>query len=310
MSSSIPLITARSSQKEDTKTLQNTLRLDRPFDNIVCLSSSYIGYLSAIGKDSVVSAVSGADYITNPLIRERCARGEVFDVGYDAALDFERIVALRPDLVLTYTVSQADPGYISRLRDLGIRVMVLGEHLESHPLARAEYVRLFGALTGVEARADSLFGKVCERYDSLACPSASPVGVLVNTPFAGVWYIPGGDNYISRLVRDAGGEVLGAVPGAVTSGTISLEKALVLSGEAAFWINTGTYDTRRELLEGNPSLSNFDVPHIFNNTKRATPGGGNDFWESGPVHPDVVLDDLRKIFSHRADSLVYYKPVL
>jgi hypothetical protein len=34
---------------------------------------------------------------------------------------------------------------------------VLYDHLEDHPLARAEYVRLFGALTGRIDKADSFF---------------------------------------------------------------------------------------------------------------------------------------------------------
>ena len=31
---------------------------------------------------------------------------------------------------------------------------------------------------------------------------------------------------------------------------------------------------------------------IYNNTLRTTPEGGNDFWESGAMRPDLILQDL------------------
>jgi iron complex transport system substrate-binding protein len=31
-------------------------------------------------------------------------------------------------------------------------------------------------------------------------------------------------------------------------------------------------------------------------------GGGNDFWESGALRPDLILQDLRKIFSPSASA--------
>ncbi len=36
---------------------------------------------------------------------------------------------------------------------------------------------------------------------------------------------------------------------------------------------------------------------VYNNNLRLTPEGGNDYWESAVVHPDIVLRDLIKIFT-------------
>ena len=35
---------------------------------------------------------------------------------------------------------------------------------------------------------------------------------------------------------------------------------------------------------------------VYNNTKNSTSMGGSLFWESGAVHPDLVLEDLINIF--------------
>ena len=271
----------------------DTIRVDRPLRSIVCMSSSYIGFLDALRCDSVATAVSGLAYVSDPEVRSQAV-----DVGYDAALDYETILKLRPDLVLTYAVSAAEPPYLQKLRDLGIRTAVIHEHLESHPLARAEYMKLFGLLTGRKALADSLFSDVRDRYLSLVRETDTPRKVLVNIPYADQWYIPGGDNYMTRLIRDAGGEVLGTVPGRFESSVISVEKAFEYAQEADCWLNPGWCATKDQLRSVHPIFADFPVlaKPVWNNTKQTTPGGGNAFWETGPAHPDWILHDLRAIF--------------
>ena len=40
-----------------------------------------------------------------------------------------------------------------------------------------------------------------------------------------------------------------------------------------------------------------------------TPEGGNDFWESGSVRPDIVLEDLISVFSDQKGGLKYHLKV-
>lgn len=307
----------------------DTLVLERPLYNIVCMSSSQVAGLAAVGADSVISAVSGIRYVSNPAIRARAeakghlegGRTRVYDIGYESSLDYERILKLNPDIVLTYTVSGAEPQYITRLRSLGVRVLVLHDHLEDHPLARAEYIRMYGALTGRQSLADSLFEEISSRYESLAARSdenSDRVKVLLNVPYGDAWYIPGEESYMSRLIRDAGGEVLGARQGTSISGTVTLEQAYELSQEADIWLNPGPFRTRKELGNAHHAFPMFgplkNGKPIYNNTLRTTPEGGNDFWESGSVRPDLILEDLIRIFSDHSldingnDSLDVIQP--
>ena len=285
----------------------DTLEVTAPLRSIVCMSSSYIGFLDAIGCDSVATAVSGLAYVSDPEVQAHAV-----DVGYDAALDYETILNLRPDLVLTYAVSAAEPPYLQKLRDLGIRTAVIHEHLESHPLARAEYIKFFGLLTGRKEQADSLFADIRDRYLSLVKETDAPKSVLVNIPYADQWYIPGGDNYMTRLIHDAGGVVLGAVPGRFESSVISVEKAYELAQEADCWLNPGWCATKAQLRSVHPLFADFPVlgKSVWNNTKQSTPGGGNAFWETGPAHPDLILEDLRAIFDGTSVPGNYYLPVL
>lgn len=277
------------------------------------MSSSQVAALASIEADSVLTAVSGIGYISNPRLRERyrTGRNPLYDIGYESSLDYERILKLKPDLLLTYTVSGAEPQFLNKLRGLGVPVAVLHDHLEDHPLARAEYLRLAGALTGRLEKADSLFDHVCEQYLKIvrSVPKkVDRINVLMNIPYADAWYIPGADSYMSHLIHDAGGEILGAMKGR-NSRVISIEQAYGLSSDADIWLNPGHCRTIDELSRVHQLFPHFGplkkgLP-IYNNTLRTTPEGGNDFWESGSVRPDLILNDLVNLIQGK-DSLHYF----
>jgi len=272
-----------------------------PVQSLVCMSTSYIGFLDALDAVSVVKGVSGLKFSGTPGLN-------AVEVGYDANMDFEAVLKVHPDYLLTYAVGSVEPAYLEKLREIGVRPVVLSEHLENHPLARAEYIKLFGVLTGRLSQADSVFTAVRDRYLSLVKDEVSHK-VLINIPYADSWYIPGGNNYMTRLITDAGGEVLGTVPGKEASSVISLEKAYSYAQEADFWLNTGWCSTRSDLQGVHPIFKDFKIPEVWNNTLQTTPGGGNMFWETGPVRPDLILEDLTQIFSGEVTSLHYYKKV-
>ena len=331
----------------------DTMLIDSPVKNVVCMSSSHTACLSAVGCDTVICAVSGVRYLSDTVLLSRYAwtcgqsvrdavgfgpdvqhavkylNGDgmddsaqfrpLYDIGHDAAFDYERILALHPDMVVAYAVSPALPQYVSRLRSLGVPVLVLYDNFEAHPLARAEYVRLFGAIAGVPRRADSVFSEVSRRYEALSSFISKEIAgnglrrknVLLNVPYRDVWYIPGEDNYMSRLVSDAGGKVLGAKPGRTESSSVTVERAYELSLEADFWLNAGACVTRSRLESLNPMFILFpplkSAGHtVYNNVKRSTPGGGNDFWESGAVRPDLILEDLIRILHYDGDGDLHY----
>lgn len=259
---------------------------------------------------------------------ELAATACIVDVGYDGAADYERIVELEPDVVLTYAVSGAKSPFVSKLEQLGIKVFTVNEHLERHPLARASYIRLFGALTGEMAAADSILSSVKESYNALAASVSGSGGkvrkVLLNIPYNDQWFVPSTESYLTALIHDAGGEVLGCETGKAASSVMSVEKAYTLSEEADCWLNTGWCNSKKDLLGVNPiftdMLGNIERnakeagikgPVVWNDNKRVNPKGGNDIWQSGVARPDLVLRDLVGIL-HPTDPIgetIYYKSI-
>jgi len=91
-----------------------TVRLVRPAMRIVSLAPHVTEQLFAVGAGSrIVGAVAYSDY---PPEAKRIPR-----VGDSGAIDFERLLAMRPDLVVAWT-SGNSPKQIEQLRSLGLPV--------------------------------------------------------------------------------------------------------------------------------------------------------------------------------------------
>ena len=78
-----------------------------------------------------------------------------------------------------------------------------------------------------------------------------------------------------------------------------------------FWLNLGQTASLEELKAVAPRFAKVDAVRqgrVYNNTKRTNESRGSDFWESGAIRPDIILEDLVKILHHDAptDSLYYY----
>lgn len=267
-----------------------------PIRSAVCLSSTHVAFLDALGEVSAVKGASGIDFIANPAVHT----GAVKEVGYDTHLDYETIVALRPDVVFLYGVG-GEHAAADKLRQLGLPVVYIADYLENDPLGRAEWIVPFGLLTGRLNEAIRCFDAIETRYRELAAriPAETPrPKVMLNAPYRDVWYLPGDRSYMARLVREAGGDYLGRGPDSDASRPVSAEQAWLLMQEADYWLAPGMAQDLRQLKEDNRRFADLPVvreERVFNNNARVTPAGGSDFWESGVVRPDRVLADMIRI---------------
>ena len=293
----------------DTSASNNVQRIEGPAQRIVCMSSSYVAMLTAIGRSELTVGVSGIDFISDEYVNAN--RDKVRDVGYDNNIDYEMLIALAPDIVLLYGVNAASAMEL-KLRELGIPYAYIGEYVESSPLGKAEWVVAIAEIAGCRASGEEFFAEIPERYNrlkELASQSNSRPKVMVNTPYADSWYMPSTQSYMARLIDDAAGDYLYNRDTDNTSAVVDNEEAYLMAASADRWINVGQLHSLGELRSRYPKLASIECVrggNVFNCTRRLSPRGGNDFWESGVVRPDRILGDLIKIFhpelSHSADE--------
>jgi iron complex transport system substrate-binding protein len=277
-------------------------RIEVPVERIACLSSTHVGMLSALdGWDRIV-AFSRKKYLYDRKLRERMENGKVEAVGMQRSLDKERLVALDADILLHdgMGTDRSSSGRI--LRNSGIPEMALSAWREEHPLGRAEWLRLFGILIGKKEKADSIFQERAQAYDSIASMASERKErpkVLTNAPHKGTWHVPGGESYKGQAIEDAGGKNpwkkekrTGGIPK-------SLEEVIAKAEDADIWIEPGRAKSLQGLASRDVRLKGFEAleeGEVYNNDRRNTKEGGNDYWESGPVNPHLVLKDLITIF--------------
>ena len=276
-------------------------RIAVPARRVVCMSSSYVAFLDALGCAGAVVGVSGANYIFSPAVRTRIEQGLAGDVGYGQVLNYELIASLKPDVLLCFGVGAESLPMIDKLHELGVPAMLVGEYLEEHPLGKAEWVKVLGALMGLDARADSLFSSIAQRYQQVAQQVAQQQerpSVFLNMPYKDVWYTPGCESYFVQFIRDAGGRYLFDDLEGSRSYPISFERALGAGLQADVWMCPGSATSLADIAAFDPRLAQvrpYRQGRVFNNNNRATPHGGSDFWESGTVHPDIILRDMAAI---------------
>ena len=268
-------------------------------ERVVCMSSTYVAMVDALDCTEKVVGVSGIDYIYNTRVREAAAEGRVRDVGHDSDINFELLMTLRPDVVLLYGVAGENGTANSKLDELNIPYLYLGDYVEESPLAKAEWTVVIAEILGVRERGEEMFAGIAERYTSLrervAQSATERPTVMFNTPYRDTWYMPSSRSYAIQLVEDAGGRYIYDGNHGTSSQPIDLEQAYLLTREADYWINVGQYTSIEDLRRAYPRFSEAKAVRerrVYSADRRKTEKGGSDFWESAVVNPDVVLSDL------------------
>lgn len=178
------------------------VRLDAPARRIVSLAPHLTELLFDIGAGGdIVAATEYSDY---PEAAKRLPR-----VGGLAGIDLERIVALKPDLVIAWQSGTAQ-AQLEALGRLGIRVF----RSEPHTLADvASTLERLGTLTGHSQQASVQANAFRRKVAALRATYASRAPVRV---FYQVWNNPlmtiGGPHLITHVIELCGGRnVFGSV---------------------------------------------------------------------------------------------------
>jgi len=290
-----------------------------PVRKIICTSTTHIAMIEALGEINSVVGVSGTNLIYSPEVIKNVNKGLVGDIGYDANLNKELIIKLSPDLIMIYGIGSESTGYVGKVKELGIKVIMNADYLETDPLSRTEWIKLFGALYCKENLADSIFESEVEKYIKLKKYIEQNISVrpkvLLGLPFKDTWYVSSGNSFISKLISDAGGDYLWRDTESSISMPYGIENVYLRGLTADYWLNVGSISSRNEISAVDQRLNDlpcFKNDNLFNNNKRVTSNGGNDYWESGSLYPHLLLKDIATILHPEVfedHELVYYKKI-
>ena len=274
-------------------------------ERVVCTSATHMGFISELGMMDKVVGVCRPERVYN--LREE-DRERITDIGDDMQPSMEKILLLNPDLVILYTYAQGDP-IPAQVEALGIPILYCNEWTETTPLARAEWIRLFGAVFGCLNHADSIFASVKDAYEQLKVDSLKFKGksIMSGMSWRGTWYVPAGGTFMGNLFRDAGAQYKYENNPSTSSIPLTMEQALQDFAQADVWVGCEANSLKElEAIDKKHTWFNaFQTGQVYNFRRRALPSGANDFWESATVHPERVLQDLQKVLRGDTTDLYY-----
>lgn len=286
--------------------------LKAPLRRVVVLSSAQIGYMLRLGLQDRIVGVGDGKYIADTALYGRVERtrqgtladGEtpVVEVGNGTGLDLEKLIALKPDLVMTFATGGSQDDY-ERMERLGIPVMLTSEWQEDSPMAKFEWINLYGILFGKSEESYAMFKETLQSFaknQKAGTASASRTvdcegpKVLAGMSYGGVWYAPGGRSYTASLIKSAGGCYLWAAD-TTRELRLTLEEVMSLADSADVWINPGMFGSPEEVLAAEPRakfIRAFKEKKVYQNDGRKGLGGGNDFFEGAVARPLELIWNL------------------
>ncbi len=292
-------------------------KISVPAGSMICLSSTHVGMLDALGKTDLITGISGVAHVYHEEVLRKAREGMIAEVAPHGKVNVERVMQQQPDLLLTNGLGALDQDHLRTLEEVGTKVMVNADWQETHPLGKAEWIKVIGILTGRLPEAKTLFRKVETRYNKLKDNVVALTGekpkVICNLSYKGAWFMPGGNSYMAKYLENAGADYPWKDNDQQGGLRLGFEEVYAEALDADVWINPGTASSLEELRSMDERLNDLQVMRtgrVYNNTRLTRPEGGNAYWESGVVRPDKVLADLISICHPQAlpgPDLVYFE---
>ncbi len=169
-------------------------------------STTFVPFFLRIGEAKTISGLTFANLMKNETIAGQIADGTTIELTSGGETDFEKMLALDADIFMVYKFGEAD---FERYSERGIPVVMNMEFMESTPLARAEWIKLAGCLTGKYEEARKVFEEVSQSYNELIAKAAkadSMPTVFSGMKYGANWFTPGNQSFVAQFIRDAHGK--------------------------------------------------------------------------------------------------------
>ena len=135
----------------------------------------------------------------------------------------------------------------------------------------------------------------------------SSLKVLVAQEYEGNWYIPGENSYIYKMLDSLGVKAL-LSQGIKGRKKVSRDQIVKSLGVADIWLPQSNEKNAEKIFKYlGVSKDHFKNLRVFNITNKVDQKGSNDFWQTGALRADYILNDLRQIMSSSSESDLHLK---
>ncbi len=280
-----------------------------PVSRFICMTSLQLSNFIALDQTDKVVGITSTRHLFNEALNRQLENGQTVQIGIEGEFDNELVLAADPQLIL---VSPSKRGGFDVLKESGLPIMPHMGYQEPDPLGQAEWVKLIGVLIGCEAEATAYFDLVEQQYNGLRSKlhaylnseeTVSQSSVLLRpTIFSGdmkggAWYATGGKSFLASIFRDAGADYVLKDNEDTGGVNMDFEAIYAQAADVDYWRISNSFDGEFSydvLAEQDSRFMDFKAfrdRHVIYCNMSRTP-----FYESFPVHPELVLSDFIHIF--------------
>ena len=237
---------------------EDVVVLRQPLDHIYLVSTSVMDlFLHLDALDSIALSGTRAEGWYLDEAKQAMQAGRIAYAGKYSAPDYERILTAECGLAVENTMIYHTPEVKEQLERFGIPVLVERSSYESSPLARMEWIKLYGILLGKEALAEEVFAQQAQRIAPLLeQPSTGKRCAFFSITSSGLATVRKSGDYVAQMIGMAGGEyvftALTDSGNSLSTMNIPLEDlyAGVKDADVLIYNGTieGTISTKEELL--------------------------------------------------------------
>ena len=147
--------------------------IEIPIKSASVMSTTLAPQFDALGQAEKIVAVDTPAFYSTASVVKRITSGAVKGTGGGSKANVELLVSLKPDVVITYGTGSGSFDGIDKLLSAKLPALVEAGYMEETPLGRAEWVKLIGALTNTESRAEAEYGRWKADYKALVAKVAN-----------------------------------------------------------------------------------------------------------------------------------------
>lgn len=284
----------------------HVFQIQEPYVRIAVLSATHVGMISALGQQEKICAVSDAKYLLDPRVKRLLQLKRIADLQTELGFSAEKLLQRKAQVVV-YSGFGNESQQLKRLPANMLKIANF-EWREKTPLARAEWLLLFGALCGQFDEAQRLFEEIEANYIRIQKEAqqnnhSNQLPVLLSGNLYGdQWIAPAGQSFEAHLYKDAGLAYLFSKEEGTGSVFKSLAEILRKGPAVGIWLNPGL-PSRKAILKQFPKAQFFP---FFKKPIYCYTSNTNKYWEQAAVHPDWLLSDMSRIASGQIKKLHFY----
>lgn len=283
---------------------RNTVVVEVPIRRLATANESMLGAVAELGVENALVGVPSLRAVTVPSIRARIETGDVHEMYGYGHVSIEPILASQSDVYLTFYSAYPAGNLHPTLWELGVAALPQADHMEAHPLGRAEWIKFLAMLFNREAQAEAHFAQIERDYLRLARlaadPSSRPQVLTGSASSRDTWDTSGSRNFLARLIHDAGGEYfLDNVPHSGSWVQLPLEQVYARAAQAPVWLSSiGGLHAGGASLDANPRYRWFaavDQRAVYAFNRGYTGDYAYPWADQGMTRPEHALEDAIRV---------------